>query len=114
MPLVVSGPVRGATVRDRVAARSRRDLLRQIRAVAAVAPLLAGDRVVTVSIECPPLGSDEVESAFDEIHEKLHLSGIGFRLDEREGAPLRVALELRARSGSPRRAVAAGNLGPSA
>jgi len=102
MPLVASGPGRGATVHDRFAARSRRDLLRQIRAVAAVAPLLAGDRSVTVLIECPRLGRDDAESAFDEIHEKLRLAGIGLRVEERESAPVRIALELRARSGSPR------------
>jgi hypothetical protein len=102
MPLVASAPGRGATVHDRFAGRSRRDLLRQIRAVVAVAPLLAGDRVVTVAIECPRLGSDDAASAFDEIHEKLRLAGIDLRVEEREGAPVRIALQLRPRSGSPR------------
>jgi hypothetical protein len=67
-------------------ARSRHELLRQTCAVVLdPAPTWSDEGAAIVVVADPRLTRADVLSAFDEITEKFHVTGIDLRVDEREG-----------------------------
>ena len=79
----------------RSVARSRHELLRQTCAVVLdPAPSWSDEGAAIVVVADPRLTRADVLSAFDEITEKFHVTGIDFRVDEREGR-LRAVFEPR-------------------
>ena len=70
----------------RPVARSRHELLRQTCAVVLdPAPTWSDEGAAIVVVAGPRLTRADVLSAFDEITEKFHVTGIDLRVDEREG-----------------------------
>ena len=75
-------------------AGSRLELLRCTRTIVRdVAPEWPDeDGAATIVVTDPRLTRADVWFAFDEIHERYHVSGIDLGIDEQPGRPLRVIL----------------------
>jgi len=75
-------------------ARSRRDLLRLTRElVTQRAPRWRFGGEATIVVRNSELTGDDIRSAFDEIHEKLHVRGILLRVDESGRDSIRAVFE---------------------
>jgi hypothetical protein len=85
MALARAAASHGRVAHGALEARSRRELLRLARQVVTVtAPRWRHDGVVSIVVRDPALTEGDIRSAFDEIHEKLHVDGVELRIDDRE------------------------------
>ena len=86
MPLLSPAPRLGGIGPEPVVARSRHELLLHMRTIVLhVAPGWAADGCTTILLTSTSLGHVDVQSAFDEIHEKCHVEGVDLCVDEHEG-----------------------------
>ena len=85
MALTHSVTSKGRVAHEALEARSRRELLRLTRQVVTfTAPRWRNDGVVSIVVRDPALTKADIRSAFDEIHEKLHVDRVALRVDDRE------------------------------
>ena len=81
-----------ARARDRRAGLSRREEFRRTRTAVLDATRRCGGGNTVVMTVVAPITWAEVQTAFDEIHEKQHLAGIRLHFD-RDGGRLRAIFE---------------------
>ena len=94
MALAHAAASKGRVAHGALEAHSREELLKLTQnVVIRSAPRWEKDGVVSIVVSDPALTEADIQSAFDEIHEKLHVAGIALRIDDREQRGLLAVFE---------------------